>query len=256
MKICYLGENISIHNQKWIKALSEWDNVELDVITFNRGVKFKNVKYHFLKVYTGSKADYIFNIPLLKSLVNKIQPDILHAHYASSYGYIGSKCNFHPYIITGWGADIFDSTKNPILKGMIKRAISKADALTVLSKITLEKIKSLTDKKVELIPFGVDTHKFFPNKKNPDGKLRIGTFRTLNVKYGVEYLIRAFAILYPKYPQLILEIVGDGVLRATLENLSKDLGISDRVTFHGFINQQLDFEKYSCVLSQDRKSVV
>ena len=62
MKICYLGDTISIHNQKWIKALSERNNVELHVISFNRGVKFENVEYHYLKEYTKSKADYIFNV--------------------------------------------------------------------------------------------------------------------------------------------------------------------------------------------------
>ena len=250
MKICYLGDTISIHNQKWIKALSERNNVELHVISFNRGVMFENVEYHYLKEYTKSKADYIFNVKRVCQLVSSIQPDILHAHYASSWGYMGSMCNFHPYIITGWGADIFDSTKNPILKRIIKRSFSKADALTVLSKITQDEMKKLTDKEVELIPFGVDTKKFIPVQKNHPGIIRIGTFRTLKIKYGVEYLIRAFAVLAQKFPNITLEIVGDGELREALENLGSELGVSDKITFHGFINQQTDFTKYSSVLSQ------
>ena len=250
MKICYLGENVSVHNQKWIKALSKLESIDLHVITFNRGVKFDNVVYHYLKEYTKSKADYILNIPRVKTIVQNINPDILHAHYASSYGYIGSCCNFHPFIITGWGADIFDSTKNPILKKIIKRSFCKADALTVLSKITLEEMKKLTDKKVELIPFGVDTSKFVPNNEKQDKIIRIGTVRSLRVKYGVEYLIRAFALLYDKFPQITLEIVGEGELRKSLEDLCNSLGVADRVSFHGFVNQQTEFKKYSSILTQ------
>ena len=250
MKICYLGDNISIHNQKWIKALSERNDIELHVISFNRGVKFDNVEYHYLKEYTKSKADYILNLKRVRNLVGSIQPDILHAHYASSWGYMGSVCNFHPYIITGWGADIFDSTKHPVLKRIIKRSFVKADALTVLSKITLDEMRKLTDKKVELIPFGVDTKKFVPVPKNHPGSIRIGTFRTLKIKYGVEYLIRAFAALAPKFPNITLEIVGEGELREKLENLGRELGVSNKITFHGYINQQTDFAKYSSVLSQ------
>ncbi len=250
MKICYLGENISVHNQKWIKALSEQENIDLHVITFNRGVKFDNVNYHFLKEYTKSKADYLLNIPGVKTIVQNVNPDILHAHYASSYGFIGSCCNFHPFIITGWGADIFDSTNNPILKRMIKQSFVKADALTVLSKITQDEMKKLTDKKVELIPFGVDTKRFVPNSGKQNNIIRIGTVRTLRVKYGVEYLIRAFALLYNKFPHITLEIVGEGELRESLENLCRSLGVSERVSFHGFVNQQTEFKKYSSILSQ------
>jgi glycosyltransferase involved in cell wall biosynthesis len=250
MKICYLGENISVHNQKWIRALSKQENVDLHVITPDRGVKFENVHYYYLKEYTGTKLDYILNIPWLRSMIKQIQPDLLHAHYASSYGYMASNSNFHPFIITGWGSDIFDSTKNIVLKEMVKWALDKADALTVLSQITLEKIKTLTKKNIELIPFGVDTSKFIPSEKRNDGIIRIGTIRTLSPKYGVEYLIRAFAELVPKHSNIRLEIVGDGELRESLFNLTNELGVNEFVTFHGYVNQETEFEKYSSIVSQ------
>lgn len=249
MVVCYLADNGSVHNQKWIEALSKIVGLELHVIAFKRGVEFNHVHYHFLKRHTNNKLDYVLNVPALKELIRKIKPDLLHAHYATSYGFMGSATGFHPCIITGWGADIFDSSKNPVMKMILQRSFRKADAITVLSEITLREMKKLSVKHVELIPFGVDIQLFAPSEKKPDGIFRIGTIRTLTEKYGVEFLIRAFALLHPNYPNVRLEIVGDGKLRSSLEDLAVTLGVKDRIIFHGYINQKSHFQDYYRILS-------
>ena len=250
MKICYLGENGSVHNQKWIRALIQVHEIELHVITFDRGLIFEGAEYHFLKMYSGNRIDYFLNIPRIQSLVKAINPDILHAHYATSYGFMAAFTGFHPLIITGWGADIFDTAKNFFIKRLLRYSFHQADAITVLSEITRKEIVKLTKKKVDLIPFGVDTDKFIPATKSASKFFRIGTIRTLSEKYGVEYLIRAFALVAGKYPNIVLDIVGDGELKDKLVALSGELGVSDKVVFHGFISQQKEFDKYYSILSQ------
>lgn len=249
MKVVILGENVSVHIQKWISAIAEDESINLHVITFDRGVKFENVTYHYISLFTNTKFDYFLNIFKVKKFVNSIKPDILHAHYATSYGFLGAIINFHPFIITGWGADIFDSPKNPLMKWLLKFSFKKADYLTVLTEVTRKEIKHLTNKPVSLIPFGVDLQKFryIPRKENDI--IRIGTIRTLAEKYGVEYLIRAFALLRNKHKNIQLEIVGDGPLRLTLENLADELDVKDYVVFHGFVNQNNEFEKYFSLLT-------
>jgi glycosyltransferase involved in cell wall biosynthesis len=102
---------------------------------------------------------------------------------------------------------------------------------------------------VELVPFGVNTEKFRKNKiYQKDNLIRIGTIRTLSKKYGVEYLIRAFAMLSPKYSNIRLEIVGDGELMKFLDKLSSELNVRDKVTFHGFVSQLSEEEKYHKLL--------
>jgi glycosyltransferase involved in cell wall biosynthesis len=249
MKVCYLGDNGSVHNQKWIEALSKRNDMQLHVVTFDNGVKFQNVNYHYLKKVSGSKLDYLLNVKHLRKILSEINPDLLHAHYATSYGYMGTRTRFHPYVITGWGADIFDSVKNPVMRSVVRTALSSADALTVLSEIAFKKVQYLTGRSADLIPFGVNVNQFRPAIRNEDGKFRIGTIRTLTEKYGVEYLIRAFAILYPKHSNIHLKIVGDGKLRDNLEQLCVNLNISDRVKFHGYVNQKAEPEKYYQILS-------
>lgn len=52
---------------------------------------------------------------------------------------------------------------------------------------------------------------------------------------GHEWLIRALAALQTEFPNCRLLLAGDGPLRPKLESLARDLGISDRVLFPGFV---------------------
>ena len=56
-------------------------------------------------------------------------------------------------------------------------------------------------------------------------------------------LLRAIALAAQRVPHLVLSIVGDGPVRRELEELAKDLGIADRVTFFG---QQLAVQRFFC----------
>ncbi len=248
MKLVILGENGSVHVQKWIRALADLHDIELHVICFHRGIEYPDVQYHFLKEYTRNKLDYLLNVPRVRKYVQAIQPHVVHAHYATSYGLLGALSGAKAYMLTGWGADIFDSPKNPIMRTILRYSFSKADALSVLSEITLREMRKHTSKPVHLIPFGVDTEKFSPVKRVENSIIRVGTIRTLSEKYGLVYVIKGFAKASMSRPNLRLEIVGDGPQRSMLEELCAELRISNRVTFHGYINQNNDFERYKSLL--------
>ena len=48
-------------------------------------------------------------------------------------------------------------------------------------------------------------------------------------------MIRAFAAIRDRYPKYTLTIYGEGELRTYLENLAKELGVSERVSLAGVI---------------------
>jgi glycosyltransferase involved in cell wall biosynthesis len=64
----------------------------------------------------------------------------------------------------------------------------------------------------------------------------------------VEYLIRAFAELVPNHNNIRLEIIGDGEQKEFLKSITKNLNVSDKVTFHGFVSQTNQFDKYITLL--------
>ena len=62
----------------------------------------------------------------------------------------------------------------------------------------------------------------------------IGTACRLEMIKGLRYLLEALSILAPEFPDLSLQIAGDGSLRETLEQQSRQLGLSGIVSFLGW----------------------
>lgn len=60
---------------------------------------------------------------------------------------------------------------------------------------------------------------------------------------GVDLIIKAMPRILKKIPGVKFEIVGDGEVRAYLEKLIKDLGISKNVIFHGLVTDRIKLEK-------------
>ena len=81
--------------------------------------------------------------------------------------------------------------------------------------------------------------------------------KALEPPYGIEYLLRAFALL-PRRTRggrsFCLVIAGDGSLRESLERLAKDLGVRNQVSFlghiaHSQVPQLLNTFSVFCALS-------
>jgi glycosyltransferase involved in cell wall biosynthesis len=97
-----------------------------------------------------------------------------------------------------------------------------------------------TTKPILLTPFGIDTHFFKPleiNRIYPKSDIVIGLVKRMDDTYGIDYLIRAFALLTQELPDysLRLLLVGGGIHQVKYEQLCADLGIKERVSFPGLV---------------------
>ncbi len=184
----------------------------------------------------GTKLDYFVNIWRIKKLVKELQPDILHAHYATSYGFLGALSNYHPYIVSTWGMDVLGFPETSSLhRRLLIWNLAKADAVCAtsrqLGKATVSYLKD--GKKSIITPFGIDLSVFKPVEQDKKDSLTIGIVKSLEPKYGIEFLIRAFAKIKDVRPNLHLLIVGSGFLRKELENLVIRLEIAKQTQFAG-----------------------
>ena len=121
--------------------------------------------------------------------------------------------------------------------------MSKADVIFSTSHIMANEINKYSNKNINVIPFGIDIDKFKPLKVNSifnEKDIVIGTIKSLEKKYGIEYLIKAFKILVEKFPSLPLKLLigGTGSLEIPLKNLVTDLHLVDRVIFTGLIKAE------------------
>lgn len=243
MKICYLADINSAHTHKFLNYFVK-KGYDIHVISLGKG-EYNGVKVHSLDIEDNvmkgksekGKVGYLKKIKKVKELINEIKPDILHAHYASSYGLLGALANYHPYIISVWGSDVYDfPIKSPIHKMIIKYNLKKADYILSTSNVMKKETEKYTNKEIKVTPFGVDINKFYPNKVESD-EIIIGTIKTLEEKYGVQYLVKAFKQVKEENKDLDikLRIGGKGSQEDYLKNLCRELNIENDVTFLGFV---------------------
>ena len=253
MKILLLASINSAHTIKWANGLNKKGmkvlvcglNNNIDRSQYSNGIELINLSLpdKILNLDFGShlKFLYIFSLPGIKKIIKEFKPDLLHSHYASSYGILGMLTGFHPFIVSVWGADVFTfPNKSIINKILIKRLFRRADQILSTSHFMAGEINRLTNKTVRITPFGIDTDQFRPldiHSPFGDNDIIIGTIKGLEYQYGIEHLLKAFkfaADRNPDYPLKLL-IVGKGSLESQLKKLAEELNIADSTIFTGFV---------------------
>lgn len=263
MKVLILSDPNSSHTLKWAQSLAQR---EISIFIFGIG-KLKTDYTHEINIQVKMfetptirregallKYKYLTALPSLLKSIKNFKPDIIHAHYASSYGLLGALSRFHPLIISVWGSDVFSfPLKSLIHKKILIYTLNKADEILSTSHVMKKEASLYTKKEIKVTPFGVDLNQF--TSKNVESlfsqeDIVIGTIKTLEEKYGIEYLLRAFKILNDKYPnkQLKLLIVGGGSLESHLKKLAHNLGIEKNTIFSGSVPFS-DTPKYHNMLS-------
>lgn len=254
MKVLLLAGANSIHTIKWANGLQ---NAGLQVCLISQHPLMheldKRVKYFELP-FKGSLG-YFTMVSAVKKIIKQIEPDIINAHYASGYGTTARLVGFHPYVLSVWGSDIFLFPKKSFIhKWLVKKNLSSADTVASTSQCMAEETYKLISLKndIAITPFGVDENSFLSNRQYKKlgflnkHKIVIGTVKSLKPVYGIDLLIKSFALLLTKlkntHPHLVdfltLRIVGGGEELENLKALADQLNISNLIKFIGQINHR------------------
>lgn len=94
------------------------------------------------------------------------------------------------------------------------------------------------EENLHVIPCGAPTDLFVPQPHKPSDKVRFVMTSRLSPAKGCEWSIRAFARVARDMPSVELHVYGDGPLRDDLRRLVDELGIAERVAFHGWIGER------------------
>lgn len=239
-KLCLLANAASPHTQKWAIELSHrgW---AVELISF-LPAEIPNVPVHVVPKALGGKIDFILRIHWVESKVRGLRPDLVHAHYATSFGFLGALSGEHPFILSAWGSDIFSfPRKSAFHRYLLQWILGKADFLCSTSHVMAEEMEIYLEKKkdIEVIPFGVDAELFSPPKNEEPaspGKIVFGVAKYLQPVYGLDLLLKAFALIEEKEPgRALLRIAGAGPELWKLQALAGRLKIADKVEWIGAI---------------------
>lgn len=251
VRILYFANCNNYHTRKWAAYFAGrgWDVHVASLEEPGRGSvgEIDGVTVHWLS--NGSnrlgsdlqKLGYLGTIGSARRLIESLDPDIVHAHYASSYGTVCAAACRRPFYLSVWGSDVYDfPRKGPVQRLLLKHVLSRASWIMSTSAAMAEETSKYTDKDIYITPFGVDVALFNPNKRVPHDGLLVGTVKALEKKYGISTLLEGCALVHDRRPDLGLRvrIAGTGTREAELKEKAHRLGMDGYLEWLGFISQE------------------
>lgn len=242
MRLSYLGNLASIHLVRWVNGMAGLGH-QVEVLSSHQPTEQLAEAVVVHQLPWPAPLGYVANAWAVRRRLRRSQPDLLHVHFASGYGTLGTLSGFHPRILSVWGSDVYRfPARSWMHRTLISRNLAASDAVTSTSQVMADHVKKLVDRQVTVVPFGIDTLRFSPSSVPHAGdELVIGTARAHRPEYGLDILIRAFTVVVEvesnrsQVAALRLLIAGDGAARADLEKLAAHQGISDKVEFRGWL---------------------
>lgn len=244
---------------------------EKHLLTLLSGLRARNIDAHLVLLVEPDKPmdDYVTaaksrGIPVqrlviqrdldpmlyrrLAQVLRQLRPDVVHTHllHADLYGIPAARMAGVPVIVSSRHNDNAFRRRAPF-KQVNQRLWRMADAGIAISdaiaRFTVE-VEGAPSSKIHRIYYGLEPiQPINPAAARaalieewgmmPEAIL-LGSVSRLIEQKGISYGIRAFAQVIEQYPNARLLIVGDGVLRGSLEKEVGALGLTNRVYFLGW----------------------
>ncbi|AOG22886.1 glycosyltransferase [Acidovorax sp. RAC01] len=252
--LCLLGDATSPHIQRWAHEMRA-RGYRVSLVTA-RPAAIDGVEQHVLRPVQRS-AQWLLRAGEAKRAVQALAPDIVHAHYTTSYGYLGARCGRHPLVMTAWGSDLLVTPyRSPWMRWLTGWTLRQADLITGDSQSLVEAALGYTPRAaVHCIHWGVDLQRFAPADWDAKPGFEVVSLRAWEPNYNIPTIIDAFAQLRaglanPAEP-VHLHLLGGGSMETALRGQVAQLGIENAVTFHG----RLDDAGMARVLARCKASV-
>lgn len=178
----------------------------------------------------------------IRRLLREGDYDVIHAHWWVPQAVSAVIATWlagrrPPIVCTLHGADAWAFNKGP-LRSLMTWVLRRCRFVCPVSTAVREALPAdIGDtSRIVIAPMGVDVVREFrpvPDvRRDPARLIFVGR---LVAKKGVRDLVDATAEVRQRFPGVVLDIVGDGPLRADLEARVRALGCEDSVTFHGAV---------------------
>lgn len=181
----------------------------------------------------------------LRRVIAEVQPDLIHAGPVQSAALLAAAVGFRPLVAMSWGSDLLlDAAKSRWLGWAARFTLDRTTVLVGDCDAVRRKAVEIgfPSERVVLFPWGVDLDHFSPGEPSPDSpRVRQGwqdSFVVLSLRsweplYGVDVLVRGFALAAQQEPRLRLMLFGGGSQAGLLRQILAEHQVLDRVVFGG-----------------------
>ncbi|QTD43840.1 glycosyltransferase [Ottowia testudinis] len=248
--LALLGDATSVHVQRWAREMRArgW---RVSLITA-RPQAIESV-HQIVLPPVRRQTDWLWRVGAARRAVAALAPDIVHAHYVTSYGYLAARCGRQPLVMTAWGSDLLLTPRqNPLIARLTAWTLGRARLVTGDSRDLLDAARRLRPGvRTELIHWGVERARFAPQPWADKPGFEAVSLRSWETNYRIDVILRAFAQVVSERPGARLHLLGGGSEEGRLRALVNDLSLQNSVHFHG----RLDDVGMAAVLARCKLSI-
>ncbi|GAB4074276.1 O-antigen biosynthesis protein WlbH [Barrientosiimonas marina] len=249
MRLCYMAPASVIHTVRWVNAMAARGH-DVSLITMHAPARDAiDQRVHVIQLRVKAPAGYYLNVFEARKQLRQMDPDVLHAHYASGYGTLARLVRFNPTLLSVWGSDVFAfPERGERQQRLLTKNLQAATHVTSTSHAMKARTETFLQSKrpIDVIPFGIDLDRFQPAEapKQDNSLITIGTVKKLEPIYGIDRLLRSicqllenlhFASQNELAARIRVRIVGDGPQKDELKQQALSLGLADITTFCGAV---------------------
>jgi teichuronic acid biosynthesis glycosyltransferase TuaC len=237
------------HYPRWFQPRN-FPHLRPDPTYSPNGVKTTYIEYPGLPFITRISNGLMCE-RYIEEHVRRAKADILQSYWLYPDGYatlqVGRKLGI-PVVLVAIGSDL-NRIPDALTRHFTRKALSEADHVMTMSRYLLEKAVALGANPLKGSSHinGCDTDVFHFRDRalcraqlhiDAESKLIVYVGR-LDMTKGLGELLHAVAALVPKHPRLQVALVGDGPAMATLQTLTNQLDLAQKVIFAGACNSEM-----------------
>jgi len=244
LRLAFIADPNSIHTRRWLGWFVRHGHAVHLVDPFDTAIDpgfDGGIEVHRVALPSGPPlAGLLRRRRALRAVLDRIAPDVLHAHFVRRFGWQAALSGVRPLVVSPWGSDLLRVRRRSVRTRWWNRfALRSADLVTVSSEGMRDAAirAGAPPDRVELVHHGVDTARFAPASGPRQGPGRLLSIRAIAPLYHHEIVIEAIARLAADglRPELILTRMGNVEQLDQLEALARErdvgaqLRILDRV---------------------------
>ncbi|MDD5297428.1 MAG: glycosyltransferase family 4 protein [Rhodocyclaceae bacterium] len=241
MRICYFGWADHVHLERWAGYFARTGHDVSVLSQAELGEYPAGVRQ-----FEATIDDRYYRLRLLRLrwLLARLNPDIVHVHWAGFAYPFASVWKNRPLVVSAWGSDIYRVHEfPPSVFRNLDAGLRRADLITCDSEDLVKEIPRLLphcEGKVTLIQWGVDTDVFHAGARNPGFLRELGlgmgpvifSARNFTPLYNQDVVVRAFAEVHRVRPDAVLIMKnhrGQESYLASIRELIRSLGLEGAV---------------------------
>jgi glycosyltransferase involved in cell wall biosynthesis len=185
--------------------------------------------------------------------VDQIKPDLIHAGPIQRVSYLPALIGFHPLLTMSWGFDLMeDAGSSKKMEDITRFILQSSDWFTSDCQASKNVAVSygMEESRTTVFPWGVDLFQFNPKNRSAfrhqigyEDDLLIVHTRSWEPRYRVNIALEGFWRALQVEPDLRLLMLGGGSQENQIKKYVEEQGLSDRVIFQGY-KQNEELSKY------------